>query len=604
MREDDTREQDVLDDLLTDDDAARPARGRRTGRRIVGWSIAALLVAVVAAAALLALDALRARDALAEAVPLVQAAEQQLEADPTADVDLAHLQDLTTTARTSTDGPLWWLAARLPGLGADVHAVSVSADAVDVVTHDVLPPLLAARDGVDLAALRPVDGRVDLAPIQAAAPLVREASDALAGVVADVAALDPAELRGAVAGPVESLQAGLATLDEQLTSARAVTTVLPPLLGADGEQRYLVLFLTNSELRSAGGIPGALAVLTADDGRVALTDQVSTADVGPFDDPVPGLAPEDAEIFGDRPARYIQDTTMLPDFPSAASLAATMWEASGRGAVDGVISVDPVALSYVLTSTGPVDVPGGRIDADGAVDLLLSGAYAMFPEPAQQDEFFAGVSAAVFGSALGGAVDPSLLATAVERAAQEHRINVWSRDADLQADLVGLGVGGSLAAEPAASGVFLNDGTGAKLDYYLDVETTSVAACAADADAVTLTRTVTLTSSVPADVAQLPWYVLGSAGAGSLEPGVLRTNVAIYSPAGGSIDSIARDGVVIGGDVHDDGAGRQVTVVTVELAPGESTTLTVTTSGAAGAGGTWMTPTARHGGDAAVATCG
>ena len=39
---------------------------------------------------------------------------------------------------------------------------------------------------------------------------------------------------------------------------------------------------------------------------------------------------------------------MTPDFPSTAKLARKMWTSQYGGKVDGVISFDPVALSYLM----------------------------------------------------------------------------------------------------------------------------------------------------------------------------------------------------------------------------------------------------------------
>ena len=52
--------------------------------------------------------------------------------------------------------------------------------------------------------------------------------------------------------------------------AAETTRLLPGLLGGDGSRRWFVAVLSTSELRGAGGLLGNYAVLTADDGEVAL----------------------------------------------------------------------------------------------------------------------------------------------------------------------------------------------------------------------------------------------------------------------------------------------------------------------------------------------
>ena len=53
-----------------------------------------------------------------------------------------------------------------------------------------------------------------------------------------------------------------------LDAGAQVATLLPPMLGADGPRTYLLVSLNSAELRSAGGIVGAFAVLHAEDGAV------------------------------------------------------------------------------------------------------------------------------------------------------------------------------------------------------------------------------------------------------------------------------------------------------------------------------------------------
>jgi len=72
-------------------------------------------------------------------------------------------------------------------------------------------------------------------------------------------------------------------------------------------------------------------------------------------------------------ARYPQDVNLSPDFPTAAALFAKMYTGRTGTAVDGVVAIDPVALSYLLEGTGPVDVGDGVVlTSDTVVPVLLS----------------------------------------------------------------------------------------------------------------------------------------------------------------------------------------------------------------------------------------
>ncbi|MBD7952467.1 MULTISPECIES: DUF4012 domain-containing protein [Oerskovia] len=578
-------------------------RPRRAGRR-AGWivlTIFLVLVGLLVCAGLLVRDALAARSSLTDAIDRLPAVEEALRAGDgaAAEAALAEVQPLTADARSHTDGPLWWVAARLPFVGADVSAFSTAAWAVDEITQDVLPPLTGAAALVSEGGIQVQGGTVDLAPLTAAAPAVAEAADTMSTVVGRVGDIDVSALQDVLAGPVSDLQDKVWTLDGLVATAHRATTLLPAMLGGDGPRTYLVMALNSAELRSPGGIPGSFAVIGTDAGRITLLDQASTQDVGPFPEGIGPLAPADEELFGPNMAVYVQDTVYTPDFPTAAPLAAAMWEASKGQAVDGVLTLDPVALSYLLEATGPIDVAGATIDAGNAVDVLLSDAYAELEPGPETDAFFAAVAAQVLTTALSGDTDPQSLLGAVQRATSEHRALVWSSHEDEQSMLADTVVSGDISSSDRAAdtvGVFFNDATAGKMSYYLDSAVQHVSSeCTASGRADTFQ--VDLTSTAPADAAtDLPWYVTGG-GISGTPPGSIRTDLFLYPPRGGRILNVTADGTLAGSEVVEN-QGRAVATLPRELAPGQSTsvTFTVATTDGDGSSGTrwidlWSTPT-------------
>jgi hypothetical protein len=578
-------------------------RPRRKGRR-AGWivlTIFLILVGVLVCAGLLVRDALAARSSLTDAIDRLPAVEEALRAGDgaAAEAALAEIQPLTADARSNTDGPLWWVAGRLPFVGADVSAFSTAAWAVDEITQDVLPPLTEAAALVSEGGIQVQGGTVDLAPLAAAAPAVAGAADTMSTVVGRVGDIDVSALQDMLAGPVSDLQDKVWTLDGLVATAERATTLLPSMLGGDGPRTYLVMALNSAELRSPGGIPGSFAVIGTDAGRITLLDQASTQDVGPFPEGISPLAPADEELFGPNMAVYVQDTVYTPDFPTAAPLAAAMWETAKGQAVDGVLTLDPVALSYLLEATGPIDVAGATIDAGNAVDVLLSDAYAELEPGPETDAFFAAVAAQVLTTALSGDTDPQSLLGAVQRATSEHRALVWSSHEDEQSMLADTVVSGDISSSDRAAdsvGVFFNDATAGKMSYYLDSAVQHVSSeCTASGREDTFQ--VDLASTAPADAAtELPWYVTGG-GISGTPPGNIRTDLFLYPPRGGRVLNVTADGTLTGSKVVEN-QGRAVATLPRELAPGQSTsvTFTVATTDDAGSSGTrsidlWSTPT-------------
>jgi hypothetical protein len=521
-----------------------------------------------------------AQRALNDAVP---AADRVKTAIATGDLAAAgraadELRDRTRDAAGLTSDPVWLTGEAVPWIGANLTAVRTAAAASDQVASQVVEPLVAAGSAVDLRALAIKNGRIDLAPIVAAQPAVAKASAAFTAARASVATIETGALISPVASGIDRLHDVLDHAAPEVDALDNAVRLLPPMLGADGPRSYLLAAQNPAELRATGGLIGAVALVNADKGAVALQRQEAGTSIGPWDSAVADVPLSTEGLYGPLVGRFLQDANLTPDFPLAASTAATMWTKTYGGSVDGVIAVDPVVLSGLLKATGPVTLPSGdRLTSSNAVQLLLSDVYRRYSNPADQDAFFASAASAVFSRLSSGDVDAKKLVTALADAGASRRVLVWSAHDGDQKVLRSTTLAGGLPSSnlsTAGIGVYFNDATGAKMDYYLR---TSVAAgsaiCRADGKPSTVVE-VTLTNRAPADAAtSLPRYVTG-AGSYGVAPGSIRTRVAVYGPTGGLLAATQSGGAnyptVSGLD-----RSRPVSLYTVELKPGESKTVTV-----------------------------
>ncbi len=224
---------------------------------------------------------------------------------------------------------------------------------------------------------------------------------------ARVHAIDTEGLVPQLAAPVEQLQRKLSEPRRPSERASLAVRLLPPMLGSEGPRNYLVLFQNNAEIRATGGMPGALAVLRADHGRLSIVGQGTAGDLGFHQTPPLRLTRQETALYEKKLGMYAADLDFTPDFPRAAQIARAMWRASKGQTVDGVLSADPVALSYLLQGTGPVQVPGGpTLNASNAVDVLLSDIYRTQPDSDLQNAFFAASARSVFDAVASGKGDP------------------------------------------------------------------------------------------------------------------------------------------------------------------------------------------------------
>ena len=93
----------------------------------------------------------------------------------------------------------------------------------------------------------------------------------------------------------------------------------------------------------------------------------------------------------------------------------------------GVISLDVVAMSYLLEGVGPVQVGDVTLTSDNAVEMLLNRPYLEL-DPARQDAFFALAAKTVFESLTGDVAAPRDFFAGLSRAAGAHlRWGAWSQ---------------------------------------------------------------------------------------------------------------------------------------------------------------------------------
>lgn len=531
-------------------------------------------------------------------------------ADPAAvAAAIADVADDAAAARALTSDPVWRLAETTPWVGPQLAAVSSIARVADDVAANALSPLADVASTLSPDAFRPSGGTVQLSGFTAVQGAAAQSAEAMARANDSLTAIDTA----ALVAPLRDVVGEVTTTFEDAHSATQAlanaSVLLPAMLGADGPRNYLVLFQNNAEWRSLGGISGAAAVISTNGGAMQLAGQDYAASFGRFVPSVLPLDPEVATIYGQRPGQWFHNVTQVPDFSVSAPLAREMWARKHGVQVDGVFAVDPVALSYLLAATDPIVLPSGdTITADNAVQLLLNDAYYRYPDPVAQNQFFSEATAAIFGALMAGGTNPSELLAGLARAGEENRLLMWSAYADEQEVIAGTTLAGGLPVTDATTtrfGVFLNDGTGSKMDFYQSVDTdVAWQSCSVNGagEATGIAQlTTTITNEAPTE--GLPEYITGG-GAYGVAPGAANTVGYLYLPQGFDLTSAElSNGGGFGGGIHD---GRRVLSFDVVLAPGESVTATISAASTSPTGESLVaqvTPTVNANVTAPISAC-
>jgi hypothetical protein len=492
--------------------------------------------------------------------------------------DLAHQAEV---AHDHSDNVLWKGLGLLPVVGDDVSAVRLLSSALDQASSAV-PQALTLYDGLG-GGLRTADGRLDLATIASLHPSVAQMATRLSGAQRTVSPIDPATLLSPLRAPVDKALQDLTSVAAAARAGSTATSLLPQMLGSQGTRTYVLAAQNNAEIRSTGGVPGSLSILTATDGKIALGRSIAYPDFREITTPVEPVPPDEAALYQDSLAYDVRDTTATPDFPSAASRIAALVQRDFGITADGVVSIDPVTLAAVLGATGPVTgARGEELTADNALAKLLNEPYQRFDSNEVQNAYFAAMTKAIFDRFLGSDISPALLTTLTD-AVDQRRVLVWSRHADEQQPLTGTAIAGGLPQGRSSSpqvGMYLNDSTGAKIEYYLRYRTTFTTAGCTDGRQ-RLRATMTLDSEVPQDTSTLSKWVAGFYY-NRAPRGWMRLHLRVYAPTGGEVTGMQVDGKRVSPTPlpHD---GRMVSFVELLLKPGQTIPISVDLLGPRGA---------------------
>ena len=449
-------------------------------------------------------------------------------------------------AHQLTSGPAWWVGSNLPALGTPLRTARTVALQADLIGRHALPGVLDLGSGlVHRSGAGGTGGIVDVAAVRRAAVELARASSTVDRARAAVLASDPSWLP-LVSGPRHDVVVELDDLGSKVGDAATVARAAVPLLGGDGQRRYFVGFENEAEIRGLGGLPGAYAVVTVNQGRVRFTHFGSDDDLIGVPSHV-RMSPEfDALYAQNHPTSDIRNSDVSPNFPDAARIWAGMWQTRTGEHVDGAVALDPSALGYLLKAIGPATLPDGTvITAGNVVEFTQERQYQLYGGTSNADiaarkRFLAGLAKAVADRVV-KAHGTRGLAGALQRAVRERRLVVWS---DVPAEEHAIDVvhaAGVLEPghDPFAA-YFVNNAAGSKLDFYLrSAMSYSRSSCAAGA---TATATLTLHNDTPSY--PLPPYVsivLGPKPAGAT-PGFNRLIVAYYATPGAVVRSVRING--------------------------------------------------------------
>lgn len=488
------------------------------------------------------------------------------------------LRDSASAARETADGRWWGALTKVPLFGDDAEGVRGLARAVDTIADRAADPLIDSAelvDQVNVPGSGSTPGGVDLAVVRRLEAPVAAAHAGFAAAAEQIGPLESDGYAGVLKSRFNAFRSDVLGTRDGLAAGIQAIDLAPSMLGEDGPRNYLLVFQNNAEIRATGGMPGSWALLRAENGRLSMQRQGTGGSFGgELPEPVLPLSAAETRIYGTQLGTYFQDAGFTPDFPRSAALFEARWARQYDEQLDGVLALDPVALSYLLKGTGPVDVAGRSLTSDNVVDELLSRPYRTL-DTTKQDALFQQAAKAIFEAATGELPAPLDFARGLNRAADEGRLLVASFHEDESEQLSDSRVAGALTGDDGDVphvDIGLNDATGSKMSYYLRYfARVNARSCSGDTQGLSGSMTMSQAIS-PAAAAALPESVTGGGNYGT-QPGSQLVLVRLYAPFGGSLDRIVLDGKEVKAR-RVDLDGRQAAMVVVLLSSVDDIVLT------------------------------
>jgi hypothetical protein len=450
-------------------------------------------------------------------------------------------------ARGATESIAGRISRTIPIVGDNTRVadalVLAGADAAEAGGH-LVDAVSGLPGGFD--ALAPHRGTIPLRALAGIAPDVTAAAGLMAGGLFDLQQSPGEFLLAPVANARGQALETFGSASGTLQSAAGLLEVLPRLAGAQRPTQYFFGAENPAELRGTGGLIGAFAIVTLDQGRFHIS---------PFqpiqvlhDLPAERLPPPNPDFranydqFGG--AGAWSNINMTPDFPSAARAIKVLYERNTGHSVDGVIVADPVALQSLLKVTGPADVPGLHIaiDAQNVVAFTEERAYSLFRTASERKAVLGLAASGVLNRFLGMAGRGVERVRALAEAVSGGHLLIYAEDQRVERGLRAAEVAGGLTV-PAGGGdalsVIVNSASGSKIDYWSTRSISYDVRLRPGGDAAAVTD-VTLRNGGPTHGE--PRYVIGPFPGLGLKPGDARSLVSIYCAPGCRGFDSTRDG--------------------------------------------------------------
>ena len=351
------------------------------------------------------------------------------------------------------------------------------------------------------------------------------------------------------------------------------------LAGADAPKRYMIAFQNSAEARGTGGILGAFAIVEFNKGRFSVIRTGSNAQLKSLEEIPIRMPKEYTRLYGSDPAIW-QNSNLSPHFPYGAKIWMELWRQQYGDRLDGIIAVDPTLLSYILNSTGPVKVgkTSSYVNSRNLVNETLRDAYKRYEfNNNARKQYLVEIMNSTFSQLLAQNFNKVEFGKAMLKGILENRLLIYTNDSKAENFLQRTKLGGYMQVELNNEfRVVIQNIDASKLDFYLDRKVLIKSLSCKNEGEIEVK--VYLKHNIQSGLG-LPSYVLTRADKTkpiAMVSGQHRFLVFVYGPTYSKLIHAKRSSSFDSPGVIGTEREREILVVDVDLAPGQSENITAT----------------------------
>jgi len=464
-----------------------------------------------------------------------------------AEADMVTVQKDTASLRQTLYNPLWQFAEKLPGAKNILSSTRTLVDIIDEGCTSVLTPLIDEMRKYPLSGLAVENGfnvRLVLHYLDYL-PTIMPAIESL------VEKLDTVDLGIADReDKIDSYREEISTLLDTYHEYENLIPLIRSVLGADGDRLYVFAAQNSAEIRASGGFPGAVGSIRISDGILTVGDFTSVYNVFTIFTPYYGnmeITEAETRIYNDQ-LMAPRDACYCPDFRRVGHVWALAYGKTMNCYVDGCISMTPAVVQKLLAFLGEITLSDGTVlNGDNATKVLQYEIYHEYLTKTgskwkghtyeQLDVLWMEAAKAtmhLMTSQFSLSHIPDYLSV-IKEGTEDRTFMLWMADPEEQAMVEAMGWDGGLNSDPTKPevGVYYSLADACKLGWYVDIDVELGEPVENEDGSSAYPVTVIITDTLDDETLQnADWYIRGSQG------GDLLSNLHLFAPAGGSIDTV------------------------------------------------------------------